>query len=440
VGDWLGARPFPRLALLVTRLRSTSSLGSSSVLALVALVSVAALGLSACSSSSSSSSLGGDALVVNGSALSNKDFQAQLSEIQADADYVKIALTAQPDPTAASTTTTATTPNTYSTEFTTQVLNQRVTFDLAAQEVAKRGLAVSDDDKAKAQQVLANDLGTTTTDPSTGQRVSDGSGQKTLDALGSFKNTLIDGVADILAVQNDMTKQLSTDEALKTAYTAGVDTYKNQACVSALLLVAGSGPTQDPTTGAVVPPPDADYPAALARANDLATKVRAGTDIATLAPDSDNAKVSVTGTDLGCRPLGSLASQLPELDAAIAAQPVGAPGDPVKTTFGYFVVVVRSRGDLTFDQAKPQLTAGVSTAMKAAFKDWINRASKDADVIVDPQWGSWDKDNGTVIAPGGATSTTTTIDPNASTTTSLSPEQLQQLLGTSSGSPTSSTP
>ncbi len=86
--------------------------------------------------------------------------------------------------------------------------------------------------------------------------------------------------------------------------------------------------------------------------------------------------------------------------------------------------------------------------MKAAFKDWLDGAAKAADVSVDPQWGSWDSDNGAVIAPGAATSTTTStsVDPNASTTTSLSPEELQQLLvhgrsrraSTDSGSSTSS--
>jgi hypothetical protein len=419
----------------VTRSRSTSFFGSSSVRALAVVVAVAALGLSGCSSSSSA--ISGDALVVNGTSLSNKQFQTQLSEIQADPNYVKIALAGQKGQTL----TTTTTPNNYSTAFTTQVLNQQVTFALAAQEVAKRSLTVSDDDRAKAQQVLANDLSGQTTDPQTGQKTSDGAGQKTLDDLGSFKNTLIEGVANILAIQKQLTTELSTDDALKTAFAAGGKSYQNQACVSVIII---DGRVQDPTTGGFAAPTAASSAAALTKAQALVPKIANVTDFATVAQaSSDDKTTGANGGDLGCAPVGSYAQQQPEVDAAIAAQPVGTVGVPIKTSFGYALLLVRSRGDLTFEQAKPQLTSGVATAMKAAFKDWINTAAQAAEVVVDPQWGSWDKAAGTVVAAGGATSTTSTTsteDPNASTTTSLSPEQLQQLLGNANGATSSSSP
>ena len=382
--------------------------------------------LSACSSSS----VGGNALDVNGSTLSNKQFQTYLNDIQADSAYVTKALTDQ----SGQTMTTTGDANSFSTSFTTQVLNQQVTFALAAQEVAKRGLSVSADDQAKAQQVLATNL--SPTDPSTGQPAADGSGQKALDDLGSFKNTLVDGVANILAIQNDITAKLSTDEALQKAYDAGKDTYKNQACTSVIIL---DGRSKDPTTGSAAAPTDATYAAALAKAQGLLPQITSPASFATVAQaSSDDQTTGAKGGDLGCAPVGAYAQQEPEVDAAIQAQPVGQVGAPVKTSFGYVLVLVRSRGDLTFEQAKPQLTAGVSTAMKSAFQDWLNQAGKAADVSVDPQWGTWDKDNATVVAPEGATSTTTTADPNASTGTSRSPEH--QLLGNSDASTTTSTP
>ena len=404
----------------MTRLRSTPS-----VVIAIALVVTTVLGLSACSSSS----VGGNAIVVNGTALSNKDFQARLKAIEANEAYTKRAFTDQ----AGNSLVLGDSPGTYSTDFTTQVLNQQVSFVLAEQEVARRGLTVSDDDKVQAQQLLAGDLTSAPATSSSAAPTDDGSGQKVLDDLGPFKNTLIDGVANILAIQSAITADLSTDEALKLAYDAAGDTYKNQACVSGLVFVAGNGPTQDPSTGAAVPPPDSDYPAALTRATDAAARLKAGSDVATVAPGSDNDKIGITSGDLGCRALGTYASQqLPELDAAIAAQPVGVAGVPIKTPYGYFVIVVRSRGDLTFDEAKPQLQAGVQTAMRAAFQDWITQAAKDADVTVDPQWGSWDKEQGTVIPPAGSTSTSTTADPSGAGG-SLTPEQLQQLTGAVGG-------
>jgi hypothetical protein len=399
----------------VTRLRSTSSAALA-----VAVLASAALGLSACSSSSVS----GNAIVVNGTALSNKDFEARLQAIQGNEAYTKRAFTDQ----SGKTLVLGDNPGNYSTDFTTQVLNQQVSFVLAQQEVARRGLTVSDDDRAHAQSLLASDLTTAPATSASAAPADDGSGLKTLDDLGPFKTTLVEGVSNILAIQTAITADLSTDEALRTAFDAGGDTYKNQACVSGLLLVAGQGPTQDPTTGATVPPPDSDYGPALTRANDLAAKLKAGSDVATLDASSDNSKIGVTKGDLGCTPLGTYAKKLPELDAAISAQPIGVAGVPIKTSYGYFVIVVRSRGDLTFDEAKSQLQAGVKTAMRTAFQDWITQAAKDADVTVDPQWGSWDKGQGTVIPPAGSTSTSTTADPSAAGS-SLTPEQLQQLTG-----------
>ena len=393
-------------------------------------VVVATTALSACSSATG----GGNALVVNGATLTNKQFQTFLNDIQGDADYVKAALSTQQGQAI----TTTGDANSFSTAFTTQVLNQQVTFALASQEVAKRGLTVSADDKARAQQVLASNL--SPTDPTTGQPAADGSGQKTLDDLGSFKNPLIDGVANILAIQNDITAKLSTDEALQKAYDAGKDTYKNQACTSVIII---DGRSKDPATGKAGAPTDATSAAALAKAKGLSAQVTSPETFASVAQaSSDDQTTGAKGGDIGCAPVGAYAQSQPEIDAAIQAQPVGQVGAPVKASFGYALVLVRSRGDLTFEQAKPQLTAGISTAMKAAFQDWLTQAGKDASVSVDPQWGTWDKDNATVIAPEGATSTTTTADPNAPTSTPLSPEQLQQLLGSAgaSGGAGTSTP
>ena len=412
------------------RLRSTPSLALA-----VALVGMmAALLLSSCSSSS----LSGNAVVVNGDAVSNKDFEAQLKAISSNTAYLKVAL---PADSSGATPAATDGSNNYSTDFTTQALNQQVTFLLAAQEVSRRGLTVSDDDKTKAASVLANDLGQQTTDPSTGQAVSDGSGQAVLDDLGVFKDVLVNGVANILAIQNDITKQLSTDEALKTAYDAGGDTYKNQACTSIIILDAT---VKDPTTGSASAPTDASFAAALTKAQGLVGQIKSPTDFATVAQaNSDDSTSAAKGGDLGCAAVGAYAQQQPEIDAVISSQPVGTVSAPVKASFGYAIVLVRSRGDLSFEDAKPQLKSGVSAAMKTAFQNWLNQGAKDADVTVDPKWGSWDKDNGTVVAPGGSTSSTSTtsIDPNASTTSSLSPEQLQQLLQSSGGASTpSSTP
>jgi len=397
----------------VTRLRSAPYAALVLLLALV-------VGVAACSSSS----ISGNALDVNGNTLSNRDFQDRLAAIAGSPTYVA-KLKGSDGTSALSTEGSA--PGTYSTDFTTQVLNQQVSFDLASQEVSNRGLTVSDDDRAKAEKLLAQDL-TSAQATTQGQApTDDGSGQKALDDLGTFKPVLIEGVANILALQNDYTAQLSTDEALKAEYQKTIDTFKNQACVSHILILAGNGPTQDPTTGAATPPPDSDYAVAKTKADGLAAQLAAGADFATLAKSSSSDTQSgANGGDLGCAKLGSY--NVKAFDAAIATQPVGKVGGLVKTEYGYHIVLVRSRGDLTFDEAKTQLKTGVTTRARTSFQDWLNGAAKAATVTVDPQYGSWDSQQGTVVPPAGATSTTTTPVTGDST---LTPDQLGQLGGSS---------
>jgi hypothetical protein len=390
---------------------------------LLALVAVVALTAPACSSSS----ISGDAIVVNGVALSNAEFQDRLDLIQADSTYATKAITNAQGPIDL----TGESAATYNTDFTTSVLNQQVSFVLAEQEVAARGIEVTDADIQDAETALANDLTTTTATDTSGSVTDDGSGAQALDDLGAFKDTLVKGIANILALRADFASNLSTDEALKKAFDESGDTFKNQACTSAILLLAGQGPSQDPTTGAPVPPPESDYAAAKAKADDVAAQLAAGADFATLAKSSsDDAQTGAKGGDLGCNPIGAYAQQQPEIDAAISAQAVGEPGEPVRTSFGYAILLVRSRGDLTFDEARSQLEQQVPTLARSAFQDWFIGAAKAADVTVDPQYGSWDPETGTVVAPEGATTSTTstTVDPNA---TGTSTDELSGITGSS---------
>ncbi|MGZ4693093.1 MAG: peptidylprolyl isomerase [Acidimicrobiales bacterium] len=395
---------------------------------LLALVAVVALAASACSSSS----ISGDAIVVNGVGLSNADFQKRLDLIKADATYAKKAVT---DTQGQAIDLTGDAAGTYNTDFTTGVLNQQVSFVLAEQEVANRGLEVTDTDIQNAETALANDLTTTTATDTSGSVTDDGSGAQSLTDLGPFKDTLVRGIANILALRADFAAKLSTDEALQKAFDESGDTYKNQACASVILLLAGQGPSQDPTTGATVPPADSDFAAALTKANGLSDQLAAGADFATLAKtSSDDSQTGANGGDLGCNPIGSYAQQQPEIDAAITNQALGKAGQPVKTNFGYAIVLVRSRGDLTFDEAKAQLKTQVPTLAKSAFQQWFIDAAKAATVTVDPQYGSWDASTGTVVAPEGATTSTTA--PGDSSSTTIDP--LAALNGGTDSSTTSS--
>ncbi len=393
-GDWPGARRFRRLTPAVIRYRSFP-------LVLVALGLALATTLSACSNSS------GTAVSVNGTSVSNADFTHWLSEIAGDDAYTKVALvdstTQQPVKIH------GTNSSTYSTLFTSQVLDQQVTFTIAAQEVARRHLHVSQSDLTAIENQFAQALSGSQSS-TTAASTPSADGQAALDKLGSYKDVLIRGYADRQAVIADITKKLNNDTALRAAYAKAKDQFKDQVCVSVIAIAAGNGPTQDQSTGALTPPPDSDYPAALTKANAALAQIKGGADFATVAKSSSSDTQSgANGGDIGCVAKGAFTqNQLPELDPIVNSIAVGQVSDPVKTVYGYFLVKVRARGDLTFEEAKDQLVQALPTQAQSAYADLVQAQAKKADVTVDPQWGSWNKKAAHVIPPLGATSTTST--------------------------------
>ena len=379
-------------------------------LALVALVLASAAALSACSTGA------GTAITVNGVSLSNRDFQQRLALIAADGTYAKAAFT--DSSTGAAINLHGANSSTYSTDFTTQVLDQQVAFTVAAQEVARRHLTVTASDRSSIENQLASSLSGSSGSTSQAQG-SSAAGQAALDKLGAYKTVLVDGYANEVALQKDIEKKLSTDAALRQTFEKTKSQYANRACVSVIAIEAGSGPTQD-ASGNPVPPPDSDFAAALAKANTIEGQLKAGADFATTAKSSSSDATSAAkGGDVGCVPSGAFAqAQFPELDTAAFGQPVGVVGAPIKTVYGYFIMKVTARGDLTFEQAKSSVQQGVQTQAQSDAADLITGQGKKAKVAVDPQWGSWDPKKGSVKAPVGATSTTTsTTKPSGPTGT-----------------------
>jgi peptidyl-prolyl cis-trans isomerase C len=92
---------------------------------------------------------------------------------------------------------------------------------------------------------------------------------------------------------------------------------------------------------------------ALAKIQDLKAKIAAGAKFADVAKaESDDTGTGDQGGDLGPVTRGQT---VPEFEQAAFSQPVGQVGDPVKTQFGYHLILVDSRDAKSFDSLKPQL-------------------------------------------------------------------------------------
>jgi peptidyl-prolyl cis-trans isomerase C len=92
---------------------------------------------------------------------------------------------------------------------------------------------------------------------------------------------------------------------------------------------------------------------ALAKAKDLHDKIAGGADFAELAKkESDDAGTAPNGGDLGAFGKGRM---VPAFEQAAFAAPAGKVTDPVKSPFGYHLILVESHQAKPFEEAKPEI-------------------------------------------------------------------------------------
>jgi hypothetical protein len=325
----------------------------------------------------------------------------------------------------------------YTPEFVAEFLNERVTFQLAEAELVKRNLTVTKEDRERAVDVIANGFapeapGTTpgstppgstppgSTPPGTTASGASAAGLQVLDSLGSYRETLVTGVASLQVLQRALSADITTDDQLRKLYETTKDQVANQACVRHILIRAGEGGL-DPTTGNAIPGTEVEYAAALDKLIALKARLDAGEPFEDVArASSEDTATKALGGDLGCRAKGRYVGPFED---AVWNQPVGLLGAPVKSSFGYHLVLVTDRRVRPFDEVKDDLREAVRAQGQEALQEWLTTATRDATVTVDPQFGTWDKPTG-VIKPAGV-NTNLTLVPDAgevsTTTTSTAP-------------------
>lgn len=132
-----------------------------------------------------------------------------------------------------------------------------------------------------------------------------------------------------------------------------------------------------------------------AEANDLISQIDGGADFATLAAEfSTDTGSGAQGGSLGCAPQGQY---VPEFEAAVWS---GAEGDllgPIETQFGFHIILHEGfeDGGFTFEEVEGDLR-------DAVFNDRIGAALIGSNVQIDPRYGSWNSEDGTIVLPEGA--------------------------------------
>jgi parvulin-like peptidyl-prolyl isomerase len=280
-------------------------------------------------------------------------------------------------------------PSTYGTAFASQVLSVLIVDELISQEVDARGLVPTGEQQEAAEQ-----------------QFQDGYGQFAAVLPEDYRARQVDAIANRIALSEALAAERPaseiTDADVEQYYDDNIDRIMEQgdfACTSHILV----GFTEPPSSS-VEPTPEQDD-AALAEAEAALERLEAGEDFESVAAEvSDDTQSAQAGGDLGCSPQAG--QFVAEFEDAVFSQPVGEVGEPVRTDFGYHVILVRSRGTLPLDEVRDDIRQILedeqSAGAEAVLSEWITERSTQVSVEVDPRWGTWDATQGLVVPPEGA--------------------------------------
>lgn len=118
-------------------------------------------------------------------------------------------------------------------------------------------------------------------------------------------------------------------------------------------------------------------------------RLAAGEDFAEVAKDvSIDPSAADNGGDLGCGPLGQY---VPEFAVGALQAPIGTPSQPVRSQFGYHVILVSSRTEPTLDETvRDEIVTQLEAERRGTlFQDWLLETVSAADVTVEEKYGEW---------------------------------------------------
>lgn len=132
----------------------------------------------------------------------------------------------------------------------------------------------------------------------------------------------------------------------------------------------------------------------------LAAKARldAGEDFAAVAKElSTDPSAQENSGDLGCGPLGGY---VPEFGQGAIDATIGTVTSPVRSQFGYHLILVASRETQPLDEVRDQILAGLeSERASQLLRDWLLEALSAAQIEVEPEYGQWSADPPQVLPP-----------------------------------------
>ncbi len=323
-----------------------------------------ALGLIA----SACSSVVTDAATVNSSSIRQRDFEAQLQAFANNAAY-QSTVSDQGGPSVLG-------PGgkgTVSMEFTGRVLGLDIQFELLRQEADERDIIPTAVHRQRAEE----------------QAKAFFAPAEQADVVwnafpASFRDDLAKDLSYVIALQEAVGSAAALDDAaLRKVYDEDPDRF-GLLCAQHILLETE------------------------AEAEDVLTQLEAGADFAELATSTstdpsaaENAGKLYEGDEC---PTAAATFDGDFVTGALSV-PVGQLTRPVKTQFGYHVILVDKLTVQPFDDVKDAVEQYATQRASTAFSDLLSEAAK-GDITVNPRYGSWDAATLEVVPPGSSPSTT----------------------------------
>ena len=118
-------------------------------------------------------------------------------------------------------------------------------------------------------------------------------------------------------------------------------------------------------------------------------RIRAGEDFSTVAEEVSTGPSGPDGGDLGCTTLSQYVKEF--ADGAFAAE-VGVPTEPVRSSFGYHIILVseRTEPDVDADVVRENATTVLNASRGGPLvEEWLLGVVADADVTIEPEYGTW---------------------------------------------------
>jgi parvulin-like peptidyl-prolyl isomerase len=285
-------------------------------------------------------------------------------------------------------------------ELVASLLNEQLSFRVAAQQLAARGGAVTDANRAEATRRLGEGVAAGAgAEPGTAdaptveeaQRL----GEQLLAGFGSYGPVLRDGVASLIALRDNIGGG-DREAALRRLYDQNRPDLTEVCAAHVLVATAPTGGAGTASPGTTSAPRDAA--AARARATEARAELDAGVPFADVVREySDDPGTVERGGDLGCTSVGQYQQAFAD---AVRAAPIGEVVGPVTTPFGQHLIVVRSRTEPTFEAIRDRLARAYDQSGSDALVEVLERSLRNAQVLVDSRYGLWDGGRASIVAPG----------------------------------------